>query len=46
MVLVVDAADIDVITRHLSEHGETVNRIGELVPGDGPATVQVDATDG
>jgi phosphoribosylformylglycinamidine cyclo-ligase len=46
MVLVVDAADTDVVTRHLSEHGETVYRIGELVPGDGPAKVHVDASDG
>jgi phosphoribosylformylglycinamidine cyclo-ligase len=46
MVLVVDAADTDAVTRHLSEHGETVYHIGELVPGDGLAKVQVDATDG
>ena len=36
MVLVVDAADTDAVTHHLSQHGETVYRIGELVPGDGP----------
>lgn len=45
MVLVVDAADADAVTRHLSEHGETVYRLGELAPGDGPAKVQVDGAD-
>ena len=40
------AADTDAVTHHLIQHGETVYRIGELVPGDGPAKVQVDATDG
>ena len=46
MVLLIDAAATDTMTRHLSEHGETVYRIGELLPGDGPAKVQVDAADG
>jgi phosphoribosylformylglycinamidine cyclo-ligase len=46
MVLVVDAADADAVTRHLSEQDETVYRLGELLPGDGPARVQVDGLDG
>jgi phosphoribosylformylglycinamidine cyclo-ligase len=46
MVLVVDAAEADAMTRHLGERGETVYRIGELVPGDGPARVWVEAADG
>ena len=37
MVLVVAAEYADAVTRHLSEQGETVYRLGELVPGDGPA---------
>jgi phosphoribosylformylglycinamidine cyclo-ligase len=45
MVLVVDAAHSDAVTRHLREHGETVYRLGELEPGDGPAKVQVDGLD-
>ena len=46
MVLVVDAEDTDAVMRHLSEQGETVYRLGELMPGDGPARVQVDGLDG
>jgi phosphoribosylformylglycinamidine cyclo-ligase len=46
MVLVVDPAATDALTRHLSERGEMVYRIGELAPGDGPATVRVDGIDG
>jgi phosphoribosylformylglycinamidine cyclo-ligase len=42
MVLVVDAPSVDAVMRHLGEQGETVYRLGELVPGDGPAKVQVD----
>jgi phosphoribosylformylglycinamidine cyclo-ligase len=45
MVLVVDPAGTDAVTRHLSKHGETVYHIGQLVTGDGPAKVQVDAID-
>jgi phosphoribosylformylglycinamidine cyclo-ligase len=45
MVLVVEPAATDTMTRHLSERGETVYRIGELLPGDGPAKVQVEAPD-
>jgi len=41
MVLVVDAADADAVSRHLGERGETVYRLGDLAPGDGPAQVQV-----
>jgi phosphoribosylformylglycinamidine cyclo-ligase len=43
MVLVVDAAHADAVMRHLGEQGETVYRLGELVAGDGPAKVEVDA---
>jgi phosphoribosylformylglycinamidine cyclo-ligase len=43
MVLVVDAGSADAVTRHLSARGETVYRLGELVAGDGPAKVEVDA---
>jgi phosphoribosylformylglycinamidine cyclo-ligase len=46
MVLVVDPADADGVTRHLSERGETVYRLGELAPGDGHAKIQVDGVDG
>jgi phosphoribosylformylglycinamidine cyclo-ligase len=42
LVLAVAAGDSDAVTRHLSEHGETVYRLGELVAGDGPARVHVD----
>jgi phosphoribosylformylglycinamidine cyclo-ligase len=46
MVLVVAAADADPVARQLSERGETVYRIGELAPGDGPAAVRVAGIDG
>jgi phosphoribosylformylglycinamidine cyclo-ligase len=46
MVLVVGAEDADAVTRHLSEQGETVYRLGELLPGDGAARVRVDGLDG
>ena len=45
MVLVVDAADADAVMRHLGEQGETVYRLGELGPGEGPAKVAVDGLD-
>ena len=41
MVVVVDAASSDAVVRHLKEQGETVFRLGELAPGDGPASVEV-----
>jgi phosphoribosylformylglycinamidine cyclo-ligase len=46
MVLVVDVEYADAVVRHLSEQGETVYRLGEVVAGDGPARVQVDGLDG
>jgi phosphoribosylformylglycinamidine cyclo-ligase len=46
MVLVIDPEYTDATTRHLSERGETVYRLGEVAPGDGPAKVQVDGLDG
>jgi phosphoribosylformylglycinamidine cyclo-ligase len=42
MVLVVVADYADDATRFLTEKGETVYRLGELVAGDGPPRVQVD----
>jgi phosphoribosylformylglycinamidine cyclo-ligase len=41
MVLVVDASSTEVVVRHLNERGETVYRLGELAPGEGPARVEV-----
>ena len=46
MVVVVPPEYTDATTRHLSERGETVYRLGELVPGDGPARVQVEGLNG
>ena len=46
MVLVVVADYADDVTRFLTEKGETVYRLGELVAGDGPPRVQVDGMDG
>jgi phosphoribosylformylglycinamidine cyclo-ligase len=46
MVLVVVADYADDVVRFLTEKGETVYRLGELVEGDGPARVQVDGMDG
>jgi phosphoribosylformylglycinamidine cyclo-ligase len=42
MVVVVDAAQADAVTRRLTERGETVYRLGDLAPGEGPARVEVD----
>jgi phosphoribosylformylglycinamidine cyclo-ligase len=46
MVLVVVADYADDVRRFLTEKGETVYRLGELVAGDGPARVRVDGVDG
>jgi phosphoribosylformylglycinamidine cyclo-ligase len=46
MVLVVVAEYADDVTRFLTDKGETVYRLGELVAGDGPARLQVDGMDG
>jgi phosphoribosylformylglycinamidine cyclo-ligase len=46
MVLVVVADYADDVKRFLTEKGETVYRLGELVAGDGPARVRVDGMDG
>ena len=46
MVLVVVADYADDVMRFLSEKGETVYRLGELVEGDGPARLQVDGMEG
>ena len=46
MVLVVDASAAEAVMRHLSERGETVYRLGELAPGDGPARVEVGSAGG
>jgi phosphoribosylformylglycinamidine cyclo-ligase len=45
MVLVVDAAYADATINYLSERGETVSYLGELIPGDGPARVRIDGMD-
>ncbi len=46
MVLVVVADYADDVMRFLTDKGETVYRLGELVAGDGPARLQVDGMDG
>ncbi|MDX1541359.1 MAG: phosphoribosylformylglycinamidine cyclo-ligase, partial [Geminicoccaceae bacterium] len=46
MVLVVRAAYADAVTDFLTDKGETVYRLGELVAGEGPASVRVDGMDG
>jgi phosphoribosylformylglycinamidine cyclo-ligase len=45
MVLVVAAQYADATIAYLSERGETVYYLGELIPGDGPARVRVDGMD-
>jgi len=42
MTLVVVAEYADATISYLSEQGETVSYLGELVPGEGPARVQID----
>jgi len=44
MVVVVNASSSDAVVRHLKEQGETVCRLGELAPGDGPARVELAGT--
>jgi phosphoribosylformylglycinamidine cyclo-ligase len=46
MALVVRAAYVDAVIDYLSEQGETVYRLGELVAGEGAPTVRVDGMDG
>ena len=46
MVLVVVADYADDVSRYLTEKGETVYRLGELIAGDGPARLQIDGLDG
>jgi phosphoribosylformylglycinamidine cyclo-ligase len=46
MVLVVVADYADATITWLSERGETVSYLGELIPGDGPARVRIDGMDG
>jgi phosphoribosylformylglycinamidine cyclo-ligase len=45
MVLVVVAEYADATINYLSERGETVCYLGELIPGDGPARVRIDGMD-
>jgi phosphoribosylformylglycinamidine cyclo-ligase len=45
MVLVVRADYVDAAVSYLSEQGETVYRLGELIVGDGSARVRVDGLD-
>ena len=42
MVLVIAPDHADAVTRHLSEQGETVYRVGEIEAGDGPPQVRID----
>ncbi|MGI9450084.1 MAG: phosphoribosylformylglycinamidine cyclo-ligase [Geminicoccaceae bacterium] len=42
MVVVVDQAKAKTVADQLKEQGETVYRLGELIPGDGPACVEID----
>jgi phosphoribosylformylglycinamidine cyclo-ligase len=46
MVLVVVADYAEDVSRYLTEKGETVYRLGELIAGDGPARLQIDGLDG
>ncbi len=46
MVLILGREHADAVTEYLTEQGETVYRLGELAPGDGPPRVQVDGLDG
>ena len=46
MVLMVPADYADATMHYLSGRGETVYHLGELIPGEGPARVQVDGMDG
>jgi phosphoribosylformylglycinamidine cyclo-ligase len=46
MVVVVTADYAEDVVRFLTEKGETVYRLGELVEGNGPARVEVDGMDG
>jgi phosphoribosylformylglycinamidine cyclo-ligase len=41
MVVVAGASSADAVVRHLNEQGETVYRLGEVVPGEGAARVEV-----
>ncbi len=45
MVLVVVADYADATITWLSERGETVSYLGELIPGEGPARVRIDGMD-
>jgi phosphoribosylformylglycinamidine cyclo-ligase len=45
MILVVVAEHAADVTRYLSEKGETVYRLGELIAGDGPPGLRVDGVD-
>jgi phosphoribosylformylglycinamidine cyclo-ligase len=45
MVLVVVAEYADATIGYLSERGETVSYLGELIPGEGPARVRIDGMD-
>jgi phosphoribosylformylglycinamidine cyclo-ligase len=46
MVVVAGAAQVDAVTQHLSARGETVYRLGELAPGDGPARIELKGAGG
>lgn len=42
MVIITAEADVKAVTGHLNDQGETVYRLGSLIPGDGPACVEID----
>jgi phosphoribosylformylglycinamidine cyclo-ligase len=46
MVLVADPQYADAIEEYLAERGETTYRLGEVIGGEGPASVRVDGLDG
>ena len=45
MILVVVAEHAADVMRYLSEKGETVSRLGELIPGEGAPGLRVDGMD-
>ncbi len=42
MVAIISEADVDDLADHLKDQGETVYRLGMLIPGDGPACVEIE----
>ncbi len=42
MILITAEADVAAVSSELKKQGETVYRLGALIPGDGPACVEID----